>query len=495
MVGRLLAVTSIALAALSPAALIQVWDKSFSSVGFRGATIDSSGNVYGVGSTTNGYVNTVIVKVSPAGSTLWTKTIPVTAQQLGKHILLDAFGNAYVSVETYEGKIYLKKIRTSDGASLGSLTFDDVNLSEYDTGGLIADKTGQIFFVFERWDLVAHTGQIGIAKVDAANFNLTTTNFFPIPPGSGFLDVEPRAAGIAILLGTKAIAWDPFNEYDTASSSVFIYDGNAVTSAVPLGLASRIALWADDSVYGFGSDTTDFYVTHALANTPTIDEWMGTVNTGAGFVRDVVLTKNKSMIAAGGASGSSTIWKVNPESGLAFEFRKSIPGTANPERLDWIKKDGYFGLYALETNRGASPSRVLEIDELTGEVVDSRTYNYLPYGFATNASGLTVFAGSNNLVLLKPRDLKDIYMASTTMTGGNSASLTIRMYETYGNARTVNLTDNSPNLSLPASKTVAGATSTASVIVTTTPVAVPELATITATYGTQTRIFRVTINP
>lgn len=108
---------------------------------------------------------------------------------------------------------------------------------------------------------------------------------------------------------------------------------------------------------------------------------------------------------------------------------------------------------------------------------------------------IAVGNNTGSVILLKPRDLKDIYMGSPSITGGNSGTLNIRMYEAYGSPRTVTLTDDGAHLSLPASKTVAGAASTASVVVTTTPVVASEVVTITAAYGLQQRMFKVTVNP
>jgi hypothetical protein len=503
----LLSLSLVAVASVASATLIQSWNKSITLGGsptiFEEDVLDSSGNVYAVGTVLAADNDVFLTKINSAGSTQWTNRLSMAGDQNAHEILNDGAGNiwySYTYTATHES-VGLKKIRASDGATLGTYTITSPSFTAVSFGDLIMDDTGQIYWITERWYAGA-LRYLEITKVNSATLAASTSYLVTIPIGQDVIQCLPKpGGGVFFTLGSNDLPLGGFLDGRFFDADVYTYTAPAAIKSAPIGKASRIAINPVNSyIYGMGgvNENGNLGRSRMPINGTVEAVDVDTTTNPLSYIRDALITKNQTFLGVGATdTGSpnqqdSLFVGIDYNSGLFLNFQTVIPGTFSNDIAETIRSDSFAEITATE-NSGA---RILELDEYTGLLVDSKPISYFIGGHAVNAVGqIAVCGNSGGITYFRPRDLKDIYMASSTMHGGDTATLNIRMYEVYGGGRTITLSDNSSHLSLPASKIIPGAASTGTVTVTTTAVTVPEVVTITAAFGNQQRRFKVTLNP
>lgn len=505
-------------ASFSAATLLQVWNKTVALSGeevlFRDVKVDTGGNVYGYGTVGVGdEADVVVVKINPTGTTLWTNRITMPGNQTARNLVIDGAGNAYIDLTTQPGvtpDVQLRKLRGTDGGSLGTLTYNDPGLYELTFGHLVVDETGQIYWSY----LNLHTLGGGskndiylLVKVNASNLAVSTKTPIVMPYRHSLLQSRTRPGGGVVIMAAKPVEDVSTSDSRWHNSTLYIFDPVAGLRQISVGNASTFAL-DDDRFFALGGyefglpDPSDVISTWGRLSGQLESAEKLELAPYNPFFTDSIVTKNKNIVGVGAIDRRTTrneeclLTVQDSQTGHMVNVSSEIIGTVANEQFDSIRSDSYFCLSAVETNGSFVNSKIHEIDEIQGFSVDSRTYPYFIRGHAMNAAGHIAIAGnSGGITLLKPRDFKDIYMGSTTIVGGTSATLNVRMYETHTAARNVTLSDNSPNVSMPATRVINVGTTIGNVVVTTTPVSSPQVVTITAAFGSHRRIFKVTVTP
>lgn len=504
-------------ASFSSATLLQSWNKSVTVSGevpiFQDVKVDSTGNVYAYGTVEIGGNNDVVViKYSPAGATLWTNRIALAGDQSARNLLIDGSGNLYIDFSTRptisQSDVQLRKLRSTDGGTIGTLNYADPEVIEVNFGRLTVDQTGQVYWSYLETQIGSPFSDVyQIVRVNSSNMALSTKTPLVVPAGFGLMQTKPRPGGGLVMLIAKSLDGTQPLDGRRHSSSLYEFVPTTGLRQITLGSASTFVLNAEGSFFGLGAHDGGLGFSTVLSTWGTLggqidSGYRQTMDADNPYFRDAVYTKNKRIIGVGAIDGGSgraedcLMTQQIVEMGHIFQISSVVIGTNLNEVFDSIQLDGFFGLSAVENNGNSDNGRIHELDEISCVSVDSRPLNYFVRAHAVNASGLIATAGNEGgVTLMRPRDMKDIYMGSTTIRGGLSATLNVRMYESHTVNRTVNLTDNSANVSMPATRVINAGTTIGNVVVTTTAVASPQVVTITAAYGSQRRIFTLTVTP
>lgn len=135
---------------------------------FNGVTIDSSGNIYCVGSSKYGTAtySTMLVKYNSSGTLIWQRKLSGSGNTYGQGISIDSSGNLYITGYTISGAFNLGFIAkyNSSGSILWQRTISNNNNANLYS--IAVDKKGNIFVS----GIAVFTGALGAA---------TTINSFP----------------------------------------------------------------------------------------------------------------------------------------------------------------------------------------------------------------------------------------------------------------------------------------------------------------------------
>lgn len=493
-------------AAIGPAYLNQAWNKTLPSNTFlTDLAVDSAGNTIVVSGGASGLI--YVRKVSPTGIDLWTVVIQdPTGGSTPRSLALDAAGSIFVEAINYGTDILtLRKLRATDGAVLGSVNMPGPIWIQPSNSDVVVDSANNVYWVATQIDEDANQLALVVANINSGSLPASTFRTHRMPAQTNLLKVGPRpGGGVMVLAG---IPVEPGLGDFLCTSTLYSFGPSGLPSQTNAGFAGAFAQVpnSSDIVFAGGRLSTAGYLNRHRIQ---LDGASGLSRTQAlgspiAFFRDLHVTKSGIGVAVGGMEATN-----NSKDSVIVTFRSGDLSNGGklqfltPDVIQFmtsVRGDAYDTVTCLEMYDLKS-FRIMEVDALTGLLLQTRTYTQTFTSTDTchsvNSAGFIAIGMGNRIVGLKPRDLKDIYMGNTTYQGGTNATAIIRMYDTHTASRTVTLSDGgSPYVTIAASKVIDVGQTQVSATVLTNPVPSTQNITLTAKYGSQTRTFAFTLTP
>lgn len=505
-----LALAAVSISAMSHAYLLQEWTKTIvtgSTNYANDVAIDNAGNVYVLGSANDLTKSLFVTKIGPTGTTLWTKTYSSPAGTIrGFDIAVDGSGSIYFAFDTLQQQVNFRKLRGSDGATLGdllvplSVPFSDNRMCE-----ILFDENGQMYLALMSTGFLTGAPTLAVYNINLGAVASSTARSMTLGQETRMLQAKARpGGGIIVLAGIEVDA-----SKDNFISNIYSFGPSGSPKITSVGYATAFAVdpVTDDihTIGGRGASFNRIYRQIAPLDQGPVDGQNNSTDFRSVFIRDLLVTKNGTAMAAGG-------YLEEPDQDYLDSAYFRYPVTANfitgsftattsgnYQQAETIQSDN-FGNITVAEYVTATQIRIVELDAAYSGFIHTRSYSLPTNGpdvcHAVNGAGLVAVASGDRVVVLKPRDLKDIYMGSTTIKGGLSATAIIRMYEPHTVQRIVNLSDdNAANVTIAASKVILANQTQVSATVITKAVTSNQVTTLSAKYGNQTRTFTFTVVP
>lgn len=501
----LLCLAAVFASVTSHAYLNLAWGKTLpANTRVHDIAVDSAGNTVIMGLDGSGDSSIYVSKVTPAGVTSWTKLIGAGAYG-ARSVALDNGGSIYVEYQHGNG-ITIHKMRSSDGASLGSLVLPDLVDIGFGRSGLVVDGANNVFFVARYYINFTQLGGLVVANLNASNIANSTYRRYSIANQMQILQCRPRPqGGVNVLAGLPVET--PIHD-GTWISSLYSFGPAGAPTMIPIGYGTTFAtVPGTNNVLVAGSQPSTFGYILMQEITPAA-EFVGARNDNVGedtaSFNDMFITKSGiAMIGGrlnepGDVDYDSIVCSVDVNDELR-KVNNHVFTAAGDQEIHRIDGDIYGTVIGAEFVN-SSTFKFIEIDPTYAGSIATRTYTSAVIAsrpcLAVNDAGFIAGGMGNRVTALKPRDLKDIYMGSTTYKGGTTATAIVRMYDVHTVNRTVTLSDGgSSYVTIATSKIIATGATQVSATVLTNAVPSTQNITLTAKYGNQTRTFAFTLTP
>lgn len=498
----------IAWACSAQAYMLQEWNKILpANTVVNDLFVDPAGNTIVLGTETSGWHRLYVTKVSPAGVNLWSVFIDEGQRDLeGSDILVDAGGSIYIDYLIDGSSTKVRRLRGTDGATLGTLEPQDSTESVTRGGNLVIDAANTVYWVTISRDNVSNRLGLQIANLNAASLPSSTFRFQTYPMETTLLAVRPRpGGGVMVLTGVSALSPIEFGSY---ISTLYSFPPSGSPKLFPTGFATTFAtIPGTTDVLFVGAHPTNRgdLSRHEMTadGLITFAQFM-IVDGRTVIIRDLHISKFGTAFAVGAALkevGTQTdslvsTFQLRGGDATEREFKVSTPDVR--QSFASVCGDSYGTVTCVE-NINNSTLKIAEVDPTHTSILHTRSYaitGFSESSHSMNAVGFTAIGMGSRIVGLKPRDLKDIYMGNTTYKGGTNATAIIRMYEPITSQRIVTLSDGgSPYVTIATSKVILAGQTQISATVLTNPVPSAQNITLTAKYGNQTRTFAFTLTP
>lgn len=489
--------------------MLQEWNKILpTSTVVNDVFVDPAGNTFVLGTNSTGWARLYVTKVSPTGVNLWSVLIDEGQRDLeGSDILVDAGGSIYIDYLIDGSSMKVRKLRGSDGVTLGTLEPQDYIERVTRGGNLVIDATNTVYWVTICRDDVSNQLALQIANVNSASLPSSTFHFQPYPLETRLLAVRPRpGGGVMVLTGIAALSPIDSGSY---ISTLYSFPSSGPPTLFPAGYATTFAtIPGTTDVLFVGAHPTgrgDLSRHEMTADGLITFARLMIVDGRTVVIRDLHVSKFGTAFAVGAALkevGTQTdslvsTFQLRGGDATEREFKVSTPDVL--QSFTSVRGDSYGTVTCVEVIN-SSTLKIAEVDPTHTSILHTRSYSITPFSseaaHSVNAAGFTAIGMGSRIVGLKPRDLKDIYMGNTTYRGGTNATAIVRMYEPITSQRTVTLSDGgSPYVTIATSRVVLAGQTQFSATVLTNPVPTTQNITLTAKYGNQTRTFSFTLTP